>query len=105
MNIALDYDGTYTADTGLWRTFILAAQFRGHTVYLVTLRDEKLDYEEEFDFLKKEYKIPIIFCNGRSKREVTEEYGIPINIFIDDQPEFIPKGVRTLDMTPWRNAR
>lgn len=105
MIIALDYDGTYTADKGLWRSFILNAQFRGHTVYMVTLRDERLDYEEEFKYIKDTYQVDTIFCSGHSKRQVTQDHGIFVDIFIDDQPEFIPKGVDQLDMTPWREKR
>ncbi len=30
MLIALDYDGTYTADPGLWHPFIAASRARGH---------------------------------------------------------------------------
>jgi hypothetical protein len=40
LNIALDCDGTYTADRELWDAFIKLAQARGHTVTIVTMRRE-----------------------------------------------------------------
>lgn len=38
LNIALDYDGTYTADPALWNAFIGIAQSYGHSVKIVTMR-------------------------------------------------------------------
>lgn len=38
MKIALDYDGTYTRDPGLWDLFIFNAKTRGHTVEILTMR-------------------------------------------------------------------
>lgn len=104
MLIALDFDGTYTADHGLWRAFLRTAEFRGHKVYVVTLRDKEKDYLEEFDYLKKEYGVDTIFCSGHSKRQVTQDHGLFFDVWIDDQPEFIPKGVERLDMSSWRTG-
>ena len=38
MNIALDFDGTYTEAPWLWNKFIDDAYLLGHEVYLVTGR-------------------------------------------------------------------
>lgn len=38
LHIALDYDGTYTADPSLWEAFIRMAERRGHIVKIVTMR-------------------------------------------------------------------
>jgi len=40
MLIALDYDGTYTADPIFWDTFIASAQSHGHGVACITMRHE-----------------------------------------------------------------
>lgn len=40
MLIALDYDGTYTADPVFWETFIVSARVHGHTVVCITMRHE-----------------------------------------------------------------
>lgn len=40
MNIALDYDGTYTADPDMWLRFVEEAQAAGHKVFIVTMRYE-----------------------------------------------------------------
>lgn len=88
MNIALDYDDTYTADPELWDDFCRMASDRGHHVYVVTCRPEKLSP------LKEDLYVPMysedVFCtNHKAKRPFMEEEGINIDIWIDDSPEYI----------------
>lgn len=92
MIIALDYDDTYTADKSLWVAFIQLAQILDHTIYIVTMRDGEEDWHSDFEWLEKTFGVKTIFCNGESKRDVTERLGIPINIWIDDRPEGITSG-------------
>lgn len=47
MKIALDYDGTYTADPALWDGFIARAKARGHSVWIVTCRRDTEENREE----------------------------------------------------------
>ena len=105
LNIALDYDGTFTEDPEMFVDFLVNAQKRNHTVYMVTLRSKEHDFEDIHNYLTNEYGVQIVWCDGRSKREVTEELGIKINIWIDDQPECISKGSSlTLEqLMAWRN--
>lgn len=42
MIIALDFDGTYSADPVLWDAFIKLAMERGHSVTCVTKREPEL---------------------------------------------------------------
>jgi len=43
MQIALDYDDTYTKDPSLWVKFIDNARDNGHTVVIVTARPDDND--------------------------------------------------------------
>jgi len=83
MNIALDYDGTYTEDSELWELFIKTATTLGHTVYLVTMR-----YPEEG--IRHNIGCPIYYTSRQAKRRFMEEnHGIKFQVWIDDIPEFI----------------
>ncbi len=76
MLIALDYDGTYTADPMLWDRFIADAQRCGHEVKIVTMRfpSETID----------EPPVEVVYTSRKAK------YGaIPANIYIDDSPHWL----------------
>lgn len=76
MLIALDYDGTYTADPELWDFFIKKAKERGHEVKIATMRFPS----EPIDGLD----IEVVYTSRRAK------YGcMPANIWIDDTPQFL----------------
>lgn len=80
MNIAIDFDGTYTADPGLWDMFVAAAKARGHTVYCVTARIASPQNRAEVQIEGAE----TIFCGLASKPIVTKSLGIAIDVWIDD---------------------
>ena len=90
LNIMIDYDNTYTADVEMWRKIIPIMLDRGHNLYLVTSRSMDTPIELAMDFVN--WSIPIIYCNYRAKEIVCYEQGIRINIWMDDDPEFITKG-------------
>jgi hypothetical protein len=106
MRIALDYDKTYTANVPYWRDFILLSQKYGEEVRIVTMRSEELDYETEFDFLKKYYNVETIFCDGLSKKGVCQALGYDVDIWIDDNPKGILHGTSfsTEELNAWREA-
>ena len=54
MNIAIDYDDTYTLDPNTWDVIITTLEKAGHEVYCVTKR-----YEELADDIKAALNIPI----------------------------------------------
>ncbi len=87
MNIALDYDDTFTADPGLWFEFIRNAQSRGHNIYVVTYRHESLGWDVRAVF--DPMNIPIIFTNHNQKRPFIQARNIRIDVWIDDAPERI----------------
>jgi len=85
MKIALDYDNTFTEDTGLWIAFVNNARGRGHSVAFVTSRSET--YENQ-DILSdaESLGIPVVFCNHEQK-----ELHYAAHVWIDDSPEDIPE--------------
>lgn len=78
LHIALDYDGTYTADRGLWDEFIALARGRGHVVKIVTMRYE--NYKETI----KEPPCEVIYTARKAKM-----MSYLADIWIDDQPLLI----------------
>lgn len=88
LNIALDWDDTFTADPDGFKAIIRCFQSLGHTVTIVTLRDDQ-DRDERMDELKDKYDVDVIFCAGQSKERVVRELGLHMNIWLDDNPRFI----------------
>lgn len=87
MNIALDYDNTYTRDPKFWNSFLYLASASGHTVYCVTMR-----YDFEGDDVRSalEDRVNYIYFTGRkAKKEFMFAKDIAIDVWIDDMPFFI----------------
>lgn len=82
MKIALDYDGTYTADPGLWDAFIVEAVARGHVVFCVTRRGISVESPPS---------VPMIYTDGASKTATMRNLGEKIAIWIDDDPYWLGK--------------
>jgi hypothetical protein len=88
MRIALDYDGTYTADPELWDLFIKQAVVRGHTVAVVTCR-------RNTDGNREDCRVPgrvTIFTDLSSKQWFSESIGMKVDVWIDDDPACIIHG-------------
>lgn len=83
MIIALDYDGTYTADPILWDTFIFTAQHRGHQVHVVTMRHESEPVR------LGEQPARIHYTDRKAKLPFMVALGLTVQIWIDDRPDFI----------------
>lgn len=75
MRIALDYDGTYTADPKLWDSFIDCAHRRGHTVTCVTMR-----YPTE----SIEINCPVVYTSRKAKASA-----FTADVWIDDKPHWL----------------
>lgn len=86
--IAMDFDETFTADPGLWSTFIRHAKSRGHHFFCVTARRETEQNIELINaaFDEWECQMPIVFANLSSKVTTMEKRGIKVDIWIDDAP-------------------
>ena len=91
MNIALDFDDTYSCDPVLWVKFIDNARDNGHYVAIVTARpDDNDNFDIECSIACKVLKVPVFYCSFKSKRWYCKEvYGIEFDIWIDDSPEAI----------------
>jgi hypothetical protein len=75
MKIAIDHDGTYTADPELWDWFITKAVQRGHEVYCVTMRHPH-----------ESIKMPceIVYTSRKAKAIAFEA-----DVWIDDSPHWL----------------
>jgi hypothetical protein len=78
--IALDYDGTYTADPQLWDSFIAMASGRGHQVVCATMR---------YDSEPIDVPCEVIYTARQPKMAALAALGILPAIWIDDQPHFL----------------
>lgn len=93
MNVAFDFDKTWTRDPDVWRTVAKLLHGRGHKCYLVTRRKE---HTPDIDRFYIPTWMPQIFCAGALKRDFCEALGIHIDIWIDDEPGTIER-CRILD--------
>lgn len=86
VKIALDYDGTFSADPEMWLRFIADAKSNGHDIRCVTMR-----YDIERDSMDKRLleAIPVIFTCRKSKKKAARMQGFDPDIWIDDTPEWI----------------
>ena len=90
MNVAIDYDETYTLDKILWDQIINLFINAGHDVYCVTKR-----YKDIADDIRHDMAIPIIYAT-KSKLEAVTDANIKIDVWIDDKPQsIIPYKART----------
>jgi len=96
MNISVDFDDTYTRDPAMWDSFVKLAQAAGHTVYCVTMRNnrgmERTEVIESIGQLVGSDKC--IFTDGRAKGKFCLELGILINVWIDDMPSAVDENKR-----------
>lgn len=104
IKVALDYDNTYTLDPDGWRKLIrVMREFLHWDVRTVTMRSEELDPIVD----KPAYMdmasggiytfLPIIYCDGKPKKEVCEQHDWVPDFWIDDKPKSIDHGS---DLTP-----
>jgi hypothetical protein len=84
MNIALDFDDTYTRDPELWDQFIFLSRTRGHDIRIVTFRKSTMR-----DPALDNIGIPVIFTEYTQKRAHCNKLGWYVDVWIDDSPEFI----------------
>ena len=83
MNVAIDYDNTYTLDPVAWNKIINILLESNHKVYCVTKR-----YEAIAEDIRDALDIPIIYAL-KSKLEAVQSEGVEIDVWIDDRPHSI----------------
>ena len=91
MNIGLDYDDTYTKDPLLWDHFIRHLPY-SHKVYIVTCRRDTPENREEV-CVKGIAKHRHHFTGLAAKKWYMEQQGIKVDVWIDDNPDSIVKGM------------
>lgn len=106
MNIAIDWDDTFTLDEPFWRAFIASAEAAGHRVYLVTCRRDTSENRQEVFALGHDYTppnsavvvrtgLPVYrhhFTGMAAKQWYMQGHGIKIDVWIDDKPESVVNG-------------
>lgn len=95
MRIALDYDKTYTADPELWDCFITIAKSRGHSVEIVTMRRREWAEVVPSDLTDRVSRVE--YTDRKAKKAHMEALGRPVDIWIDDMPQFILEDAWTGD--------
>lgn len=93
MNIALDYDGTYTHDPVLWLMFVIQAQHNGHDIRLVTMRFASEEHGGAeaggIDPRLRALGVQIIFTSREAKGPAAAAQGFVADVWIDDNPRAI----------------
>lgn len=89
ISFGLDFDGTFTEDRDLWRSFVRQAKARGHLVTFVTARHPSDEVSQE----AKALGIEALFTCGQPKIEAADKAGLLVNVWIDDMPGLLFKDV------------
>lgn len=89
MNIALDFDGTWTEDPAGWMGVVELLRARGHDVRIVTIRDERHDRTPPLIAL--EAVLPVIYTRGVAKAWFCTHFadGWLPDVWIDDSPKSV----------------
>lgn len=91
MNISLDWDGTVTAESTGFANFVNDMKTLGHKVYIVTMRYPSECVRDPM-MRKWAYGVDgIIPTSRRAKKDVVDELGLKIHVWIDDHPEAVNK--------------
>lgn len=90
MNIAIDFDGTFSADPEGWAQVIKLMEARGHKFVCVTGRSNEGVFGEPV-IRTINGLIPIVFAGDQWKRQAALQQGWKIDVWIDDSPEYIAK--------------
>jgi hypothetical protein len=88
MIIGIDYDGTFSADPGLWRGFVKQAVARGHKCLCVTGRSDVGDLGDEVRRALGSL-MPVLFAGLAWKRDTASAAGYDVDVWIDDNPEYV----------------
>lgn len=89
--ISLDYDQTFTAAPGLWRSFVAMATERGNRVVCITRREDTEANRDELLAAFADLDIADLLLCGpeQQKRAAAAAAGLEVDVWIDDHPEGI----------------
>lgn len=88
MNIAIDFDGTFSRDPSFFIDVIDAGERCGHKFLIVTGRSDIGDMGVQVRRLVGD-RVPIIFAGPDWKRDAVRKRGLTVDIWIDDSPEHV----------------
>ena len=100
--ISLDYDRTFTAAPGLWRSFVVDAVARGNRVYCISRRDDTEENRSEIRLAFGDLELAgTILCGtDTKKRSAAQVAGVEVDVWIDDYPEgIVPDATPAADAT------
>lgn len=91
LTISIDYDRTFSAAPGLWRSFIVDATGRGNRVVCISRREDTEPNREELRLAFGDLDLAaLLLCGtGTQKRDAAAAAGLEIDVWIDDYPEGI----------------
>ena len=81
MHIALDYDGTYTADPAFWDDVIALAVASGHSVTCITMRRPETEMID--------MPCAVVYTSRAAKKTFAENAGLLVDVWVDDRPEWL----------------
>lgn len=84
--ISMDYDDTFDLNPSGMLSVCMAMRMAGFRVIGVTLRNRAQPITCKFFHSAVE---SIIYCGGKEKRQAVQDFGIKIDVWMDDKPEFI----------------
>lgn len=82
LTFGIDYDHTWSADPPLFEKLVKLLLEHGHQAFIVTGRQCK-------DKINNVGPISIFYTGREPKKAAMESFGIPIDIWIDDDPKTI----------------
>lgn len=94
LNIAIDYDDTFTADPAAIAALANLMRGYGHHVMLVSCRrntEENVDQIME-SLHQHHCMMPIYLTGLGAKRPFMEGHAVNVDIWIDDKPESVKEG-------------
>lgn len=86
MLIALDYDGTYTADPELWLAFVRTAHASGHRVICATMRTPSEVADMDPRLLAS---VEVVCTHRQAKVTALRDRGVAPDVWIDDSPHWL----------------
>lgn len=89
LKIAVDFDGTFNANPAMFCSLIGMMRKYGADVRLVTFRFNS-GGNNDIAFWATELKLKVIFTEGHQKESFCAALGWKPDIWIDDDPRFIP---------------
>lgn len=91
MRIAIDFDDTYTLDPDFWDAVAAIAEGCGHRILIVTCRrgtDENMEIVRQYT--GDQYAA--FFTDLNPKRDYMDRQGLPVDVWIDDDPNCVEHG-------------